>query len=376
MKWQLIESDAALAELLARNHAARAVMVDTEFMRRDTFFPQVALLQLCFADDPAGEDIAWLVDPLAVSDTAALSALFTREDTLKVLHSGSEDLEVFSRWLGVLPQPLFDTQRAAALLDRGFGLGYRALVQAICDIDLPKGETRSNWLQRPLSESQCEYAGLDVTWLLPVWRELYQACLTADKLDWVLADGADAIGAMGSAQGDWFKRIKSAWKLDRPALGRLEAVCRWRERVARERDRPRSWIIDDKACFRVAAAAPDDEASLRDALELPPKVFRRYAEALLALLEEQAGVPGDALPERLPGPLDAGERDQLKALKSKAKGVASRLQVAPEVLMSAKDYELLLREARGEQVVLPASLQGWREAAVVAPLRAYLQEGR
>jgi len=374
MKWELITTDEALTSLLSRNRDCVAVMVDTEFMRRDTFFPQVALLQLCFADDPAGEETAWLVDPLAIKSIDGLVALFTNSEVLKVLHSGSEDLEVFSRWLGVLPQPLFDTQRAAALLNRGFGLGYRALVQAVCDIDLPKGETCSNWLQRPLTTSQCEYAGFDVTWLLPVWRDLYSECLVQNKLDWVLADGADAVGAMGSAQGDWYKRIKSAWKLDRAALGRLEAICRWREVEARDRDRPRSWIIDDKACFRVAAAGPDDEAGLQEALDVPPKVFRRYANTLLDLLDEQAERPEAELPRRLPGPLDATQRNALKSLKTEAKQLAQSLGVAPEVLVSSKDYELLLREAAGESVSLPAALSGWRAEAVVAPLRQFLAQ--
>lgn len=376
MRWELIESDAALAQLLARTAHCDAVMVDTEFMRRDTFFPQVALLQLCFAGDEGYEETAWLIDPLAITDTSALAALLENPRVLKVLHSASEDLEVFSRWLDVLPQPLFDTQRAAALLDRGFGLGYRALVEAVCDVDLPKGETRSNWLQRPLTESQCEYAAMDVTWLLPVWRDLYADCQKRGRLDWVLADGVDATAAMGSVQGDWYRRIKSAWKLDQRALGRLEAICQWREDEARRRDRPRSWIIDDNACFRIAAQGPTDDDSLRDALDVPPKVFRRYASTLLEVLDEAAERPEDALPERLPPPLDAGQRTRLKSLKSRAKSLARSLGVAPEILLSGKDYELLLREAEGHVVAVPAPFTGWRADAVVAPLRAFLREGR
>jgi ribonuclease D len=172
MHWQLIESDDALQQLLAQTAACDVVMVDTEFMRRNTFYPEVALVQLCFASDnaqseepdgiPDGlpDDTAWLIDPLKIQDPTPLAALFSNPAVLKVLHSASEDLEVFQRWLGVLPQPLFDTQRAAALLNVGFGMGYRALVQEICGVDLPKGETRSDWLQRPLTQSQCEYAGL------------------------------------------------------------------------------------------------------------------------------------------------------------------------------------------------------------------------
>ncbi|MFK7978061.1 MAG: ribonuclease D [Halioglobus sp.] len=372
MNWELIVSDDALAQKLDSVAGCETVMVDTEFMRRDTFYPQIALLQLCFVGSGENEKTAWLIDPLAISDLSPLIDLLTDPAVLKVLHSASEDLEVFMQWLGVVPTPMFDTQRAAAVLDRGFGLGYRALVQSICDVDLPKGETRSNWLKRPLTEAQCEYAGLDVTWLLPVWRELHAASVDAGKLAWVLADGEDAASAMGSVQVDYYKRVKTAWKLNPEALGRLQAVCQWREVEARERDRPRSWIIDDKACLQLAIEAPEDESALR-AIELPPSVHRRYAQRLLELIEQQGWVPESELPARLPGPLEAAQRDRLKRLKAQARQIAQGLDVAPEYLLAAKDYELLIRQAEGATIVPPKPWAGWREAAVVEPLQAFLR---
>ena len=155
--WQLVESDRGLVELLDSARGSDVVIVDTEFMRRNTFFPQVALVQLYFnGGDAAGT--AWLVDPLGLENAEPLARLLDDPGTTKVMHSPSEDLEVFQNWLGVLPRPLFDTQRAAALAGMDFGMGYRALVLALCGEDLPKGETRSDWLQRPLTRSQCEYA--------------------------------------------------------------------------------------------------------------------------------------------------------------------------------------------------------------------------
>jgi ribonuclease D len=348
------------------------VIVDTEFMRRNTFYPEVALVQLCFVTGDAAGEMAWLIDPLRIRDTAPLAALLTNPAVLKVLHSGSEDLEVFQRWLGVLPQPLFDTQRAAALLDLGFGLGYRALVQEICAVDLPKGETCSDWLQRPLTASQCEYAGLDVTWLQRVWRELYERCVRQGKLQWVLADGRDATTALGTEVDGFHRRIKTAWKLNRRQLGNLMAVCQWREDTARRRDKPRSWIIDDQACLQLALHAPQSLAELRDGAVLPAPVVRRHGEELLDLLAAQRAVPEAELPATLPAPLDAAQREQVKKLKALVRDIATQLAVAPEVLVHSKDYELLLREAAGEQLKLPAHWLGWRKEVVLAPLRQAL----
>ncbi len=375
MHWQLIESDKGLQELMAREAGCEAVIVDTEFMRRNTFYPEVALVQLCFVRGDSAGDMAWLIDPLRIQDPAPLAALLTNPAVLKVLHSGSEDLEVFQRWLGVLPQPLFDTQRAAALLGLGFGLGYRALVQEICAVDLPKGETCSDWLQRPLTESQCEYAGLDVTWLQRVWRELHERCVAQDKLQWVLADGRDATSALGTEVDGFHKRIKTAWKLNRRQLGTLMAVCQWRENTARRRDKPRSWIIDDQACLQLALRAPQTLAELRDGVALPAPVIRRHGDELLDLLAAQREVPEAQLPPTLPAPLDAVQREQVKKLKAQVRAIATQLAVAPEVLVHSKDYELLLREASGEHLQPPAHWLGWRNDAVLASLRQSLGGG-
>jgi ribonuclease D len=368
MEWNLIESDQALRDMLAGVAGSTVVAVDTEFMRRNTFYPQVALLQLCFGDR------AWLVDPLALEDTAPLVALLTDPTITKVLHSASEDLEVFQRWLGVVPAPLFDTQRAAALLDRGFGLGYRALVQAICDVDLPKGETCSDWLQRPLTASQCEYAAQDVAWLLPVWRDLAGQCELEGKSEWVLADGNDAAQSLATASGEFFKRIKQAWKLDSKQLGALKAVSAWREQTARRRNKPRGWIIDDQACLQLAQYDPHTLDELKSRVELSPQAVRRNGEELLQVLATQRELPAEELPPALPGPLGPQQRQQLKKLKARAREIAAGLGVAPEALLQSKDYELLLREAGGEPMQTPRHWQGWRAQVIVEPLRQALAE--
>ncbi|MFV0277962.1 MAG: ribonuclease D [Parahaliea sp.] len=367
MNWKLIADDLSLRQMLAQHAGARAVAVDTEFMRRDTFYPQVALLQLCFGDG------AWLVDPLAIADTGPLAQLLQLPELVKVLHSPSEDLEVFQRWLGALPQPLFDTQRAAALLNRGFGLGYRALVQQVCGVDLPKDETRSDWLQRPLSEAQCQYAAQDVSYLLDVYRTLQRDCESAGKLNWVLEDGADAVAAQQAAPDPHYLRIKHAWQLNPRELGALAALCEWRELTARERDKPRSWVVKDQDCLEIARADPANMNELRAAVALPPSSLRRYGEALLDVLAAQRAVPEDQLPPPLAPPPAARERDLAKRLKKKTRSLAQALDVAPEILLSGRDFDALARgvAAGGDE---PRHWRGWRARAVLAPLKKLLEE--
>ncbi len=369
MNWELLECDEDLADMLEDAAGRTVVAVDTEFMRRNTFYPQAALLQLCF------EETAWLIDPLGIEDKGPLIELMEDPGVLKVLHSASEDLEVFLDWLGVVPQPLFDTQRAAAMLDRGFGVGYRALVEAIEGVDLPKGETRSDWLQRPLTDSQCDYAALDVTHLLTAWKTLDAECHAQGKYEWVLSDGRDAGASLASTANGYYKRIKSAWKLAPRQLGLLIALSDWRERTARQKNKPRSWIIDDGACLQLAQNNPRSLSEMQSSTDIPAQAIRRYGEDILNLLSLQDQVEDEHLPPALGRPMDASQRNQVKQLKNAVKEIAGTQSMAPEILLSGKDYEMLVRESGGETIEPPLSWEGWRNELVIALLRQQLSEG-
>ena len=184
-----IRDDVSLAQHCAAWQQLPFVALDTEFMRVDTFYPIAGLLQV------GDGQRAYLIDPLLIRDWQPFAALLENPALLKVLHACSEDLEVLLRLTGSLPAPLFDTQLAAAYLNLGFSMGYSRLVQAVLGIELPKGETRSDWLQRPLSETQVSYAAEDAVHLAEVYRQLAPQ-LSAEKTAAVLEDGAELISNM------------------------------------------------------------------------------------------------------------------------------------------------------------------------------------
>jgi len=363
--FQLLETETELAELIGTHRGSDFVIVDTEFMRRDTFYPQAALVQLCF---PAEPDTAWLLDPLAIEDFSPLQAVFGDASMIKVLHSASEDLEVFQQFLGCQPLPLFDTQRAAAFVGRGFGLGYRALVEAISGLELSKGETRSNWLARPLTDSQLHYAAADVVPLMPVYRQLLSELEASGRLDWVLEDGAAAAQAAGEEGAAPYLRIKSAWKLAPRKLAVLREVCDWREQRARGIDKPRSWILSDKLCLAVAERCPANLSDLRRIPEMPPALVRKQGEVLLDLVDAALAQGEDMLPPPMAKPLDGPQRQKLKELKAAAGDIAREWNMQPEALFPAKDYELMIRLGSGEAVEQPGRWLGWRREPLVEPL--------
>ncbi len=368
MSWKLIQSDAGLAEVAEECGGQAAVAVDTEFMRRDTYYPKVALLQVCVGER------AWLIDPLGVEDRTALKSLLQGDGALRLLHSCSEDLEVFRHWLACVPEPLVDTQRAAALLGEDFGLGYRALVQRLLGIELEKGETRSNWLRRPLTESQCHYAAQDVLQLMPAWRILQERAERLGRMPWILEEGEEIMRAQAEREGELYRRIKGASRLSRRQLEVLRRLCQWRETRAREVDKPRGWVLEDKACLAMAQAMPNRRETLAALDVLPAAVLRRQADALLACVEAAAGLADEELPAPFPEALNPALRQRVKELRDRARELAAELSVAPEILVSSADLDLLVRQANGEPVVEPARWLGWRSEVVIEPLRNSLRE--
>ena len=371
VNYELIESDEQLAALMERFANCDTVVVDTEFMRRDTFYPQAALFQLCYPTEP---DTAWLIDPLRVEDWAPLQAMLKNESVTKVVHSASEDLEVFQTFLGCQPVPLFDTQRAAAFAGVGFGMGYRRLIEELTGLMLDKDETRSDWLKRPLTDAQLAYAAADVVPLLPVFRELHSRVQTAGRLDWVLEDGALATTAAAAPPLPSWPKVKSAWKLSTPQLAVLRAVCDWRDERARKLDKPRSWILADKLCLAIAQRCPSSEGQLRQIPDMPHAVVRKQGEVLLDLVETAQDLPAEELPAPLARPLNSAQRDTLKRVKQAAAELARQWQVEPEILLPSKEYELLVRLGSGEDISTPPGWSGWRQDNLIGPLLEVARE--
>ena len=356
MTHQLIETDTALVEVLDRHASDNFVAVDTEFRRRDTFFPQVALLQLCWRKD------AYLIDPTRVFNLDPVVELLSNPQVIKLIHSPSEDLEVFDRWLQVLPSPLFDTQRALAVLGRGFGLGYRAMVEMFTGDAISKEETTSDWLKRPLTDRQLSYAALDVTYLRQIGEELYDACRESQRLSWVLEDTARLkLGGRGPAA-----KFKSAWKMSLREQAILSRLIDWREEEARRLDRPRSWVVPDKVLVTLAKRQPMHLAQLSSVDGLHDAIIRKRGKRIVEVV---SGAIDNQPPHQAfwQSPLRSNHKQWTSTLGETVASRAQALGVAPEVLYAGRDIERLI-QATLEQQPIPKDLLGWRDSVITQHL--------
>lgn len=352
-----IDSFAELDALCQRCSLQTAIAVDTEFMRSSTFYPKVGLLQI---NDGQNN---FLIDPLAFTSTELepLRQLWQDQSVVKVLHACSEDLEVFQYWLGVLPSPLFDSQVAASYSGCGFSLSYAKLVNHFLGLELEKGETRSDWLKRPLSESQCHYAALDVEYLLEIYQRLKTDLEQKERLQCVQEDCQRLLNnAQRTADPQQaYLKIKSAWRLSSRSLSALQTLCAWREEQARLRDIPRSRLLKDPHLFAMAKRPANQVKDLSRIEDFPPRTLREDGQTLVRLI--QAAVQDEShWPQALDKPLSVEQGQQMKLLREQGHKLAQAKQLAPELLFNKKEWEELLRHFLFTSPLQSDRFNGWR----------------
>ncbi|EHJ92301.1 ribonuclease D [Vreelandella boliviensis] len=366
--YQWLDTPDALDTACEQVADAAVIALDTEFFRENTFFPVPALIQFT-----AGEE-AYLIDPVAVPCTDKFRALL-QNSAIKLLHACSEDLEVFQYWAGVLPVPLIDTQVVQGFLGENPGMGYQKLVEFWVGETLPKEETRSNWLVRPLSPAQCHYAALDVIYLLKVWTLQAEKLTTLGRREWVDAECASLIDQAGrSVDNDlqWYTRQRQLWRLMPRQMEAYRLMTTWREGETRRRDLPRNWLISDKLLFAIAEKMPSNRFELADVEGIKPMLIKKEGDALLAMVKQAQHCDEAVLPKRWPDPMHPTFKSRFKALKKAVTGKANELGVAPEMLMRRRDIEALVMQAlAGEPFTWPS---GWRGEYLNTALAQALEE--
>ena len=353
----MITHNSELAEWCRRWQQLPFVAVDTEFLRTETFFPIAGLIQI------GDGEHAFLIDPLAITDWAPLVELLENPSVIKVLHSCSEDLEVFHHLCGAVPQPLFDTQLAAAYLGMDFSMGYSRLVSALLGIELSKDETRSDWLQRPLSDTQLQYAADDAIHLAAIYKVLAPRIEAAGFTEWLLSDTAEQGAAVGVIQNpvQAYRSVKQAWRLRPDQLAVLQELAGWRERESRARDQARNRLLRESAMVPLAQRQPDNLQDLSRIEDMHPRSVRQDGQQILELIRQGKAVPSEHWPERLPEPLPADANRMLKALRKVGQEEAARLGIAPEIMLRKKILEAMVRTGYPDgPYSLPDELTGWR----------------
>ncbi|MGE0641849.1 MAG: ribonuclease D [Thermoanaerobaculia bacterium] len=368
-----IDRPAELAAGIGRWRAAREIALDTEFVFERTFRPRLGLIQIA-----AGDEIA-LVDA-RLPDLSPLAELFEAAEVRKIVHSGSGDVPILKRATGAVPRPLFDTQIAAAYAGFGMSLSYAALVRELFAVELPKHETRTDWLRRPLSPAQLRYAAEDVEQLAAAARELERRLRELGRLEWALEDSAALadLDAEGADPADAWRRVKGIDRLSPEARAVARELAAWREREADRLDLARPFLLRDETLLALARRDPATELAAEEIRKLPGFDARRHAQHTgrwsEALVAARARVDRDGLPEEPERP-PREERDRRKKLEEAISALVARrageLGIPPELLLSRRQRDRALGAWRDAgEGSLAESIGGYRGRLLGAELDA------
>jgi ribonuclease D len=376
---EIITTTSALENLCAELAHDEFVAVDTEFMREQTFWPILCLIQI------AGSRREAVIDPLSPDiDLAAFYGLMADENVVKAFHAARQDVEIIFVRAGTIPKPLFDTQVAAMVCGFGEQVSYEGLVRSLAKAKVDKSSRFTDWSRRPLSDRQLAYALSDVTHLRTIYVKLKTELDRSGREPW-LQEEMSVLTSPGTYQND----PKEAWRRvkfrtrSRRQLAVLAKVTEWREREAQTRDVPRSRVLKDDVLLELAVQAPRSLDDLKN-LRALPKGFSgsRFAEPILEAVTAALDTPEADWPPLAPN-LDGradGTSATIEVLRLALKIVCETEGIAPKLVANTADLEAIAAGARQDV----ALFQGWRNivfgrtalALVRGEFAISLEEGR
>ena len=349
----VIATSSDVAALAKRFAGAEFLAVDTEFMREQTYYSQLCLIQISDGTHAAA------VDPLAPGiDLQPLWDLMADESITKVFHAANQDLEIFFKEMGKLPLPLFDSQIAAMVLGHGDQVGYDRLVRAVLKQDIDKSSRFTDWSRRPLSARQISYALDDVIYLAEMYPKLLAQLEKKGRASWLDDENAKLTNpaTYHTAPADAWKRIKVR-NMKPVQLRRMMHLAEWREREAQRRNLPRNRIVRDETLIDLAGTNPENRGAFSKIRNFPggtdgkliDPVLKVLAKAATASLDDVPVQDNDKKPKRPPVAI-------MELLRVLLKHVTDDHGIAPRLIASTDDLEAL---ALDDNAPIRA-LDGWR----------------
>ncbi len=359
----IVTSTRELEKVCAQIGESGRFGMDLEFIPERTYSPELCLVQVSTDRD------AFIVDPLAVPDLMPLWEQVADPGILKVLHAAEQDLDLVHSWSKLVPQNIMDIQIAAGFTGFGYPVGYGKLLNQLLSVSISKTESYTDWMNRPLTESQIHYALDDVRHLLPMYDRLANRLREGGRLGWVEEECRRYCTPEYYEQDRSldYLRVKGASSLPRRGLAVLQELCHFRDREAYRLNKPARSIIGDNILLELSRRPPRQVDEIKRVRGVRPDQIRQYGEQIIKAVQQALNRPEDLCPTwpsfKTPPRREVLIGDILFAVQ---KTICYDLDLAPELVASRNDLQNLVRahrESRVEESQVPL-LEGWRRQIV------------
>lgn len=364
----MIDTAEALRSLVDRAREVGFVALDTEFVWERTYYPQLGIIQLGFSKEDC-----YLVDAGAL-DLSPLGPVLADAGIVKILHDARQDLLLLRRATGAYARNVFDTQLAAGFVGLSATLSLGDLVQALFGVTLPKTATRTDWLRRPLSDDQVDYALDDVRYLPAARDLLLERARERNRAHWV-AEELELYDdpVLYEEKDPWtqYERVNGTGRLDARQLAVLRELAAWREVEARRQDRPRNHVVPDAVLAQVARYTPRSPGAMRQVRGQFDR--NRYEKRLIEAVEAGLARAPEERPRRPEQPVYdevSNARTDFALAYVKGKGLAEG--VDPQMVATRADVTALVYAGHGAAPADHDLLSGWRREFIGAELQQIL----
>lgn len=359
----LIQTKEELDSLVRKAQKVDAVALDTEFVWERTYYPQLGLIQLALSDEEC-----YLIDPIALPSLESLGRLLSNRSVIKIFHDAPQDLAILYRATGAATQNIFDTRLAAGFAGLSYTLSLANLVREVLDIELSKEETRTNWLNRPLSDDQVRYALDDVRYLRAV-RILLLTRIIGPKLKSWLQEELNILNNpanyTGPQDNERFRKIRGSNLLDAQGLAILKNLTTWREGMAKKRNRPRGHIVHDNILIEAAKNKPRSTEELKQQTAISDKALDSYGQTIVAIIETTRNQSPRNYPEvDLSVRLNAKEKTSYDRLTKLIDLKSELLGLDPGLVGNTSELKKLTKILAAPSKNVPQQLrqtEGWRK---------------
>jgi ribonuclease D len=367
---QIVAQPEELAACCAYLGRCRTFGFDTEFVGEDSYHPRLCLVQV------ATPEHLFLIDPLTVGPLDGFWKLVVDPANLVVVHAGREEARLCRLWAGQTPGNFFDLQIAAGMVGFSYPLGHAFLVNQILGVQITKGETLTEWRDRPLTHQQVRYAFDDVRFLLLLWQSLDRQLRELGRSEWAREEFARlaSVAAPEEVVSEKWRKLRGLGALNRRKLAIVRELSRWREQTAARTNRPARTIVRDDLLIEIARRNPGRERDLEVIRGLP----HRDLTAILQVVQKAKDIPLEECPIVFEREQDPPQVQLVTNVLTAVLGdFCSRNRLAANLVANNQDVRLLVR-ARLQGAPLPEEsglMRGWRREHVLPELLAVL-EGR